>query len=84
MRRTPANPPPTNAASTHQSETIRYPRFPWFRELPGIDAAPWLRPKKIRQTPDGFQRALLPDRHPNTPPPLSLSRAYLRGEFYRA
>ena len=39
MSRTPTHPPPIKAATTHQNETIWYPRFPWSRKLPGTDAA---------------------------------------------
>ena len=46
MSRTPAHPPPTRAAATHQNETIWLPPFPWSRELPGTDAAPRLRCSK--------------------------------------
>jgi hypothetical protein len=58
MSRTPAHPPPIKAATTHQNETIWYPRFPWSRKLPGTDTAPWLRFAKksgVRRT--GFQAA---------------------------
>jgi hypothetical protein len=39
MSRTPAHVPPIKAATTHQNETIWYPRFLWSRKLPGTDAA---------------------------------------------
>src|SRR5208282_6371768 len=43
---TPAPPPPTKAATTHQNETIGLPPFLWSRELPGTDTAPRLRCSK--------------------------------------
>jgi len=39
MSKTPANPPPTNATSTHHNETICRPRFLWSRELPGTSTS---------------------------------------------
>ena len=82
MSRTPTHAPPIKPATTHQNETIWYPRFPWSRKLPGTDAAPWLRfPRKIRHAPDGFQSGS--PAHPrgsNTTPPLPIPRpvAFLR------
>lgn len=46
MSRTPAHPPPANAATNHQNETICLPPFRRSRELPGTEAAPWLRCSK--------------------------------------
>ena len=40
---TPAHPPPRNAANSHQTETMRYPRFLWSRHLPGQRALAALR-----------------------------------------
>src|SRR5437764_1212436 len=41
ISRTPANPPPTNAAKTHHNETIYCPRFLWCREIAKDLIAPW-------------------------------------------
>lgn len=80
MSRTPAHPPPIKAATTHQNETIWYPRFPWSRKLPGTDAAPWRRFKKIRHTPDGFQVASAhrPTNSKNWPSSIDFEAAWTR------
>jgi hypothetical protein len=43
MSRTPANPPPTNAAKTHHNETIVAPVSPGLVDCQGFNPAPWLR-----------------------------------------
>lgn len=73
MTTTPAHPPPKKPATTHQNETILLPPFPWSRESPGTDTAPWLRCSKKNGCAPGVSANPMHRRRPWVLPPRAVT-----------